>query len=215
MARSESVRPVRLTIDDLPRIVDVFCEAFRDYPVMRYVAGSDGDYSSRLRTLIHFFVSARALRGEPMYGVLDGGDLVAAATASYPEGESPPQLDDVREAAWGVLGDDARARYEACGKAWQTLEVATPHLHLNMIGVRPSAQGSGHAWRLLQAVHALARETPRYEGVTLTTENPVNVAYYRRAGYEVMGHVRVSPGLESWGFFRAQEEDGAGAEPGG
>ncbi|MBA3260238.1 MAG: hypothetical protein H0T68_12340 [Gemmatimonadales bacterium] len=33
------------------------CEAFADYPVMRYVLGPDGDYRDRLRTLLGFFLA--------------------------------------------------------------------------------------------------------------------------------------------------------------
>ena len=40
------------------------------------------------------------------------------------------------------------------------------------------------------------------EGVTLTTEDPSNVPLYEHFGYQVVGHARVAPGLESWGFFR-------------
>ena len=32
-------------------ILDVLCDAFFDYPVMRYVLGSKPDYASRLRAL--------------------------------------------------------------------------------------------------------------------------------------------------------------------
>jgi len=37
--------------------------------------------------------------------------------------------------------------------------------------------------------------------VTLTTETPANLSLYDHFGYQVRGHVRVSPALESWGLF--------------
>jgi hypothetical protein len=46
------------------QVVDVLCDAFHDYPVMRYVIGPAGaDYERHLRTLIAFFVQARQTRG--------------------------------------------------------------------------------------------------------------------------------------------------------
>ena len=33
---------------DVPAILDVFCDAFADYPVMRYVLGPGGNSPSRL-----------------------------------------------------------------------------------------------------------------------------------------------------------------------
>lgn len=39
-------------------------------------------------------------------------------------------------------------------------------------------------------------------GVTLTTEDQVNVSLYEHLGYEVIGQATVAPELRTWGFFR-------------
>jgi len=195
---------VRLGADDAPRVVSVLSEAFHDYPVMRFVLGEPGDdHDERLRRLVGLFVMARVLRGEPLLGVPAGSDLAGAAIVSFPDGApSPPELASFREEVWADLGPDARARYDACGEAWRPLGVTVGHIHLNMIGVRKAFQGQGHARRLLDHVHGMSRETEGSQGVSLTTEDPDNVPLYRRLGYEVVGHVRVAEGLETWGFFR-------------
>ncbi|MFW6201136.1 MAG: hypothetical protein ACOC8B_01040, partial [Gemmatimonadota bacterium] len=92
-----------LGADDVPDVVDVLCDAFEDYPVMRYVLDSpdepDERYRRRLRTLIHFFVMARVLRDEALLGIDAGGGLGAAATISYSwTAGSPPELGELREA---------------------------------------------------------------------------------------------------------------------
>ena len=47
--------------DRLDEIVDVLCDAFHDYPVMRYLVGAGhGDYDDRLQRLIGFFATAAA-----------------------------------------------------------------------------------------------------------------------------------------------------------
>jgi GNAT superfamily N-acetyltransferase len=195
---------VRLPPSAAPSVVDAFCDAFRDYPVMRFVLGESGaDYAARLRTLIGFFVAARALRGEPLLGVPFEDGLQAAATASFPGvGEEPLKLGAVRDAAWAELGDDARARYAACGEAWGRFDVGVPHVHLNMIGVRGAFRGTGLARRLMDHVHALSLETPGSRGVTLSTESPTNVQLYEHVGYEVVGQARIAPTLETWIMFR-------------
>ena len=49
----------RLDGNDVPEVVDVLCEAFFDYPVMRFVLGADAvDYEPRLEVLVHYFVQA-------------------------------------------------------------------------------------------------------------------------------------------------------------
>lgn len=196
----------RLAPEDAPDVVDVFCDAFRDYPVMRWVVGtSPNAYEARLRTLIGFFVAARAMRDEPLLGIERDDRLVAAATVSFPgRDEEPAGMEVLRRATWRELGADARARYEQCGVAWQSFEVEGPHTHLNMIGVRPTERGKGLAALLLAKVHELSRTSPGSRGVTLTTENPANISFYEKAGYQLVGHVRVAPELDTWGFFRPE-----------
>jgi hypothetical protein len=51
-------------------------------------------------------------------------------------------------------------------------------------------------------VHALSRDDPESGGVSLSTENPRNVALYEHVGYVVRGHAIVSPELETWALYR-------------
>ncbi|MCI0435507.1 MAG: GNAT family N-acetyltransferase [Gemmatimonadetes bacterium] len=195
---------MRVPRADAPRVVEVLCDAFHDYPVMRFVIGDSGAaYAARLSRLIGFFVAARALRNDPMLAVTRETDLCGAATVSFPgRSAAPVDLEDLRESVWQELGDDARARYEACTATWEPFTVDVPHIHLNMIGVRRSLHGQGIARRLLDRVHAICAETPGARGVTLSTEDPANVPFYEHMGYEVVVHARVAPDLETWGFFR-------------
>jgi GNAT superfamily N-acetyltransferase len=184
-------------------IVSVLCDSFHDYPVMRYVVGPDGDIDERLRRLIDFFVFRRARQGGPLLGVVDNGDLLAAAVMTLP---SEPQMTaDVAErgdALWVELGDDARKRYEqyAAG-ASKALVVGRPHHHLNMIGVRQASQGQGLARPLLEAARTLSIDDPTSSGVSLTTETPRNLTLYEHFGYQITGHARIAPDLETWGMF--------------
>src|SRR3954465_5397838 len=85
--------------------VAVLCDAFRDYPVMRYVLGRDGDYERRLCTLNDFFVAARVLRNEPGLGTHDSdGTLTAAALVSHSARAAPDTLAARRERVWAELG---------------------------------------------------------------------------------------------------------------
>ena len=186
---------------------DVLRDAFHAYPTMRYVIGGTGEeYDRALRTLVRYFVLARFTHGEPVLAIADEEELVAVATVTLPgERITPPSLSARREEMWRELGAEARERYEAFARATDTFVVERPHLHLNMIGTRRSHAGRGLARRLLEAVHAVSREDPRSCGVTLTTEDPGNVALYRHFGYEVIGRARISDALETWGLFRPDE----------
>jgi GNAT superfamily N-acetyltransferase len=189
----------RATTDD---VVRVLCEAFADYPVMRYVLGGRDGYPERLPTLIGFFHGARVLQDDPILGISESGDLVAVAVCTLPDGVPPPELDLLRERTWAALGADARARYDDCVRAWDSTGVDEPNIHVNMLAVLPDRQGRGLARVLLERVHAMSRERADSRGVTLSTESERNVALYRHMGYRVVGQATIAPGLETWDFFR-------------
>lgn len=183
-------------------VASVLAEAFHDYPVMRYVLGSSDDYAERLERLVAFFVRARVLRGETLLGV-DGADgLGAAALVSRPDAEGPPELDALRERTWAELGDDARGRYEAFGRAMARTAVTEPHIHLNMIGTRKAARGLGMGRLLLDAVHGMSAGDETSTGVSLTTEVASNLALYEHFGYEIVGTSEVGSAFTTWTMFR-------------
>ena len=183
-------------------VVRVLCQAFADYPVMRYVLGDAGDYPARLRTLIGFFHGARVLRDDAILGISRGHELCGAALCSLPDREDPPELALLRERTWATLGADALARYGDCVRAWESTGVNEPNIHVNMLAVVPDHQGRGLARALLERVHAMSRERADSRGVTLSTESERNVALYRHMGYRVIGQATIAPGLETWDFYR-------------
>ena len=200
---------ILLPPDRAPEIVDVLCEAFYDYPVMRFVLGDPDDYGDRIRTLIGYFVAARALRDGVLLGMeLPDGSLGAAATVTPPEqGPVSETLREIRLDTWDRLGPEAEANYATLSDAWATFEWAQPHHHLNMIGVTPEHQGLGWASALLRRVHRLADDDPGSAGVSLTTETAGNVPIYRHFGYEAEGPIQAGT-IESWGCFRAARQAG-------
>ena len=189
----------RATADDAVRVL---CEAFADYPVMRYILGERAPYPERLRTLIGFFHSARVLREDAILGVSDGKALVAVALTSLPDRVDPPELDLLAGRTCAALGADARGHYDDCVRAWDSTGVDEPNIHVNMLAVVPDRQGRGLARALLERVHAMSRERADSRGVTLSTESERNVALYRHLGYRVVGRATIAAGVETWDFFR-------------
>jgi GNAT superfamily N-acetyltransferase len=183
------MKPVNLYNENIPEVSDVLCEAFYNYPVMKYVLGEKQDYDTRLRKAVTFFVSARTLRKEPLLGIYNSENkLVAAATVTLPgEIPSPPELFKLRDELWAELGSEEKARYENYGNVAFGLLPKEPHHHLNMIGVRNAYQGKGLARLLINKVEELVSEHPTSNGVSLNTEVESNVNFYLHLGYELLG----------------------------
>jgi len=202
------MKTVTLDKDNIPEIAGVFCEAFYNYPVMKYVLGEKGDYDTRLRKLVTFFVSARALRIEPMFGIYNAeNNLVAAAIVTLPEEiKIPKELLKMREELWAELGFQEEIRYKKYGDAAFSLFQNEPHHHLNMIGVRNAYQGKGLARQLITEVEKIAAEHPSSAGVSLDTEVESNVNFYLHLGYELIGHANIDKNVETWGFFKSKNK---------
>ena len=190
--------------DHADAVVDVLSAAFGDYPVMRYVLAADAAKPQRVRQLVALFVGQRILRGHPLVGVRDGeGRLLGAMTLTSP-GDWPADaaILALRKRTWRLLGDAARARYDAFSTAVSALSPPGRWWHVNMVGVLPDHQRRGIAAALLGRAHAMAAADGDALGVELTTEHARNVALYRHLGYGQVGCVQVSDALTSWTLAR-------------
>lgn len=207
---SPALRIVPVPADRLDDVVDVFGDAFAGYPVMRWTVGGQGDIgdiAARERRLVRLFVTRRVARGGPMYAVSNrdnstGKNIEGAVLLTLPVEPPPPDIvAEMSAQAWRELGDEARLRYDQYAAASNFFTALPPHHHLNMIGVRPAAKGTGLGRLLLDHVRALAEADPQSAGVSLTTENLRNVELYRHFGYEVVGEGEFAPGMPTWGLF--------------
>lgn len=190
--------------DEVTDVVSALVAAFSDYPVMHFILGTDGDYRERLTRLVAFFVQARLLRREVIFGVGEPGRRQGAALVAFPDDRrpAPHELSVLRHETWDALGPASHVRYESFAAATAPFAVETPHVNLNLIGVRPEAAGRGYGRALLAAVHDLSASRVDSEGVSLTTEAPSNVALYEHFGYEVLGRAAIVPDLSTWAMYR-------------
>jgi GNAT superfamily N-acetyltransferase len=206
--RSAGHVPREVSAGRADEVVDALCDAFHDYPVMRYAVGDAGaDYDRRLNMLIGVFVARRIDHGHPILAIEKNGKVAGVATLTPPGDPGPPSaaFDARIEALWQDIGQDARERMEHLVGIWKRLTVPGPQYHLNMLGVRHAHAGQGLGRILLDEVHRISREHPDSTGVSLSTEDPKNVLLYEHCGYEVRFHERVSPALETWILFRPDD----------
>jgi GNAT superfamily N-acetyltransferase len=75
-------------------------------------------------------------------------------------------------------------------------------VYLGMLGVDPSVAGQGNGIRLLH--RALEAQRGRWATCVLRTEQPRNVPFYLRNGFELVDeHVVAASGLRMWVFSRS------------
>ena len=185
-------------------VIDVFADAFDDYPLMHWVVGPGRDAAGRVRRLIAFFVSRRVMRGGPLLGVVDGNRLVGAAAITLPaEPAPPPGITALDIEVWRDLGHPARERYQSYAETTAPFFTRLGrHYHLNMIGIRNSHKGRGLARPIIDAVHRMSDADADSTGVSLTTERDRNVKLYEHFGYGVIAQKQVSDDVQTWGLFR-------------
>jgi GNAT superfamily N-acetyltransferase len=195
-----------LSKDNITEITNVLCDAFYNYPVMRYVLGEKPDYDKRLQKLIGFFVSARLLRKEPVIGIFNADCLLTSVlTITLPE-DIPvtEELSEYRNKLWEELGEEEKNRYRAYSKAAGSLLPSEPHHHINMIGVRRKFMGTGLSRILMNEAEKIAASHPDSTGISLNTEDENNVKYYLHLGYKIIGHSKVDNELETWAFLKSR-----------
>jgi len=199
----ESPRIVRVGRERFDEVVDALCDAFRDYPVMRFVLKDSGvHYDAHLAQLVGYFTDLRVSRGWPVLAVSRGNEILAAASVNPPHpAPRPAALRERYERMCGELGEAAIARFNAFADACGPLEPDELHYYVGMIGVRSDCQGRGYARLLLDAVHEMSGGDPDSTGVALTTETERNLPFYRHFGYEIVGQAQVDT-LQTWTLFR-------------
>lgn len=192
----------RLSPVDRESVVDVLVASFFDYPVMRYVVGTGGGphaYEAGIRALIGGYVDARIVHDWPVLGCRVDRRLSAVALIS-PAGRTPDPvvLGPLQERLRAALGVEAYARMERFEEASDGNEPEGAHHFVGMLGVTPSAQGTGLGGLLLDEVKAMA-VTEGLDGVSLSTEDRANLAFYEHMGFRVVGHTDLGD-LETWGL---------------
>jgi ribosomal protein S18 acetylase RimI-like enzyme len=75
-----------------------------------------------------------------------------------------------------------------------------PYYYLFMLGVEPDQQGRGIGSRLLSCLLQQADST--HAAIRVDTNDPANVSFYERHGFEVIFQTWVTPQLGQWAFRR-------------
>ena len=202
MPRVVSPRIAPLSDADRPIAVEALARAFRDNPLNVAVIRSR-DPAVRTRCNVHgmrVLLPVAQAHGLVLAAKVDGrlaGALVAATPFGYPL-PAPALAARIRCLAgqgWGVA-----RRWGRVFEELHAVHPLEPLGYLGTLGVDPALQARGVGTALLNRwLAGLDREAI---GAYLEADRVENVAFYRRAGFEVVGETRVH-GVVIWRMQRA------------
>jgi ribosomal protein S18 acetylase RimI-like enzyme len=212
-----------MSANGLPRVSVVFPEqyeqtaqalgrAFINDPPLKVILPNVVEPAARARRLTEMFRAILAIQrrtGQPVFGVMAEGRVVAAAVT---EGAQDPAGAHGSGAmlinGLGQLPRMVRAvGWSGTVRSVQLMDTllrnhpAEPHLYLNFLGVDPDFQRKHYGAALLAHLREIAQDRKDLAGVYLETATEANVAYYSAKGYQVMGEV-YPLGVRMWRMFQ-------------
>ena len=182
--------------------------AFINDPAFKAILPDINEPVARAKHLTDFFRAALAVErstGQPAFGVVENGRVVAAAVT---EGVGHPGTLGLIATGIGQL--PRMVRGVGWGGLVRTLKLfgvlapnhpKEPHLYLQFLAVDPAFQGKGYGKALLDRLALEARARPEITGVYLETGTEANVAFYSSKGYEILGEL-YPLGVRQWRMFQ-------------
>lgn len=184
--------------EELPAAVAVIARGMRDNPLHVAAYGTDPDRRLRChaRLIRALLAASPALR---VLGATQQGSLVAVA-AEAPSGTCRPTPRQLLRMGPRVayLGPGSALRVRAWTRAWAEHDPTEPHVHLGPVAVDAHLQGRGLG-SIIMREHCRRLDETQQMGY-LETDKPVNVRFYHRFGYHVVGQTEVL-GVSNW-FMR-------------
>jgi GNAT superfamily N-acetyltransferase len=204
---TEPITITPLTRADIPAAVESLAAAFVNYPLL---AAPCPDTKRRPRVVEAFcrYLVHMSLRCEGGYATADR----AAVVCTWPPGwEWPSRWTSLCTGFFAVLW-----RLGWKGSRWliqiehefdesRLKHVPGPHWYVPLLGVRPDAQGRGLSRAVLRPVFEAADRdrVPIY----LETMTEATVPVYKRLGFELRGHRKLTGDLPNWELVRQPQGD--------
>ena len=171
------------TADEMPRAVAAIVAAFLTDPVARFAWPSPHDHLRSMALATNEFAGGSFVHGTAYVSADFCGTALWLPPGIHPNGEALEKI--FRETAKPEHLDDVLGTFERMEQS----HPPEPHWYLPIIGVDPWAQRRGLGGDLMR--HAVARCDAEGALAYLESSNPRNISLYLRAGFEIMGEIRV------------------------
>ena len=174
------------TAADRDRAVDTIVAAFAADPAFRYFFPDPATFDAQARVFAGHLFDRRVVRDSVW--VAGGGGAVALWERPGPGGDGRPDLPR-----------DTLDRLAAFDRAVHAALPGTPHWYLGVLATHP--RHAGQRWGREVMAPGLAAAAAEGLPAYLETATSINVAMYRRAGFEVTDELSAA-GLPVWVMVR-------------
>ena len=189
---------------EIEEVLDVVSRGMRDNPQHVAAFGEDPETRRRLfRRLISAAFSTRDLSHTLVARREDG--VIVGVCGMLPPGECAPDLRQQLRLLPTLLslGPRVAGRLMRWLSAWQRYDPGERHWHLGPLAVDAHLQGEGVGSRMMQVF--CVRMDAAGEDAYLETDKPINVRFYERFGFEVVGEEDVL-GVPNWFMLRRADK---------
>jgi ribosomal protein S18 acetylase RimI-like enzyme len=180
---------------DVPAAVGVLARGMRDNPLHVAAYGADPVRREKIHGKVVSFVLTKLSAQQPIVAL--DGDVVVGVAGGTPPGRCQPSAGERIQMVptLASLGPSTATRILRWIGEWSRHDPEHPHVHLGPVGVDSGRQGQGIG-SLLMAEHCRRLDAAGTVGY-LETDKDVNVPFYERFGYEVVGEGEVI-GVPNW-----------------
>lgn len=193
----------KLKKEDQEKLVQTYKDAFKDYPKLKVAFPEPETKAAALEATLRYYVAFDMAYGcafSTDEEVLDGVCIMHSDNVVYTEEnarkagcESPEYM-----AAMAKLSPEDRQRridlFDELDALEADLEIPTPHIYADFLGVRSDVQQQGRGRKLMGSVceYAASLGLP----VMLFTNTEADVAFYQSLGFKILAVVK----SEEFGF---------------
>ena len=181
-------------------VIDVVARGMRDNP--QHVAAFGEDPETRRRLFRRLMIAAFSIRDLSHTLVARREDgVIVGVCGMMPPGECAPGLWQQLRLLPTLLslGPRVARRLMRWLGAWQRQDPDERHWHLGPLAVDAHLQGKGVGSRMMRVF--CARMDAAGDDAYLETDKPINVRFYERFGFEVVGEEEVL-GVSNWFMLR-------------
>ena len=187
---------------------DSLGRSFINDPTFKAIIPDITDPVERATHLADLFRGMLAIErrgGQPVFGIVDNGRVVAAALT-----EGVAHAGALGMVTTGLGQMPRMIRAIGLGGLWRGLNLVSvlsdnhpkePHIYLQVLGCDPPFQGKGYGKALVDRLALEAKARPEIAGVYLETMTEANVAFYSSRGYEILGEL-YPLGVKTWRMYQ-------------